>query len=395
MTIDETSSCVNEKAPEEPRSSEKSNKVHEMGSAEEKDLEKPLECLTTFPVNDDLFPTNKTRPVNQDNITGQLSDLSRVCQKRTNSNDINQPSDDEYQDSPIDDVHDYSVNTKEFNFDTNFNTNTNDINESTKVDPDYRSDIVQEDDCPSESGVDPAKDEQDGDNGFISNFSTADDNHDEDASVDECNYPADELPSNNCVMKAKSCEQNINESSQKGINFNTSILTKDVKHDESGDESLDSFFDCVTLKQRSQSKQNDKLSDEDSSHDELVVESVVTRMNLSKLRNISLHENNSKEEHKTSLIENQTGNDRLSYADVGKVSCTVPPCRPNDSNKPGALNVGTVETRKTDHEHLAREAQQVPDKYAASYPFVTHNVLILLFCFSSRKNFASTRYIFI
>ena len=146
----------------------------------------------------------------------------------------------------------------------------------------------------------------------------------------------------------------VPESGRETSAFECSHDYSDVDHSvETNDESLDSFFDCVTLKQRSEHRvKSPDLND--------VVEpsSVVSRKNLSKVRNIMEKKLSEYEHglHEQQITTDQKLDNHHSETIPSVKNCTV-------------SNVDAKQPIKIDQKQPPKSTFQERNEYRASYPF--------------------------
>ncbi len=367
-----SSSCVNKKSADWPKHSKESNKHQE--PVKEYELENSLGCLISSPVNDDLLEWNHNVPIIHDKMTDNLDDeghekvhqintagnnspVRGASRDRTENNDSNLSNDDQYKNldinKPFNDVHDI----EELNSDARFSTSDNDSNERPGVDAsnyDGDNDNHGDTDYIGKSQADPTQFINDIINDHINdNLPAA--SHNEDVGDD--NDHTELLTSDNAFVENKGFGPNVvvHESQQKTSAFdiadgNMEYSNVDNAVDSSCDESLDSFFDCVTLKQRSEHRF--KSSD---FNDVVQPNCVVSRTNLSKVRNI--HKRMSEEEQ--SLPEQQTSKLDINYGETK-------PCKKDSS----VSNADAVKKTEIEQEQLSKPTFQENNKYGTSYPFV-------------------------
>ena len=140
------------------------------------------------------------------------------------------------------------------------------------------------------------------------------------------------------------------------------IKASDSHPVDSGDESFDSFFDCVTLKQRSDPKHSLRVNSLDL-NDTVETSSVVSKTKLSKLRNV-IHERMTEGDQATSLRGHQSNNDEL---DMKKLN--IPHGGPGeDDSGPSVLKADAVKETGFRQDQFAEVAFR-EHKYGTSYPF--------------------------
>jgi hypothetical protein len=372
LTANKNTSRVNKTSPDWQKHSEELDKHHEPEKKHE--LENSLGCSITSPVNnnDDVLEWNKNIPVIQDRISDKLDverhQRSPVHQINTARNDSpvrgtsidsNESKDsnlnDQCKDHLFQDFHD--VNIDELNSDAKCYTNDND--ERTGVDasnPDHDDDDDNnhwnndddhgDKDYIAESVLDPAQFINDIINDDISDNSSVSHNTDLTGFTENKRFGPTDV---------------VNESQLRTSAFD--IAHENIEHSnvgDSGDESLDSFFDCVTLKQRSEhGVELPDLSDVVQPH------SVVSRKNLSKLRNI-IHERMSEDEQTPSLCEQQNNNHKLDINNGESIQL----CGDKKDSNPSVSSADPVKKTGIDQHQLTKPTFQEDNTFGTSYPFV-------------------------
>lgn len=398
LTDNTLPSCLSKKSAEWLKPSEKSSKRQEPDK--EDDLENSLKYLrTSVDKDDDILKCDRNIPVVQDKMLEGLdedhqdshvfqmnsarndSSLRRVS---TDSQERDLRSNEEYKQVDGDLYNDVYNDVKEYNSDAKFDSSDGDDdgnNERISIDSsDHDDNGNHDDDRAYEDGddndfigkvaLDPSQFINDIINDHINdNLPVV--TPDKDVGLDESMNNTNVKRSDNDFTEDKSSGQTdvSNELQQKRTTLDISpddVEGFDGHPIDSGDESFDSFFDCVTVKQRSDPKQGVNSPD---LNDTVETNSVVARTNLSKLRNI-IHERMSEGEQATSLSEQQTNNDEL---DIKKPeTLNIQHCGfERDNTNSSATKGDAVEKTGINQERLAEVAFR-EHKYGRSYPFVQY-----------------------
>ena len=376
-----SSLCINERSTDWPKPSEKSHNKQEHDR--ELELENRLSCLASSPGNDAVLAREKDVPVFHDKtldddvhqkppvhrVVKDDSPIRRTSVDSAESIDSNLNDNDQYGKldihDPLNDVHDVYI--EELKSNAKHPTYDNDSNERTRVDAASLSYNVDDDNGKSDhiadSELNPAKFINDIINERISdNLPVV--SHDEDVSKKE-NHKEILVSDNAFGDEGFGPTNNLHDSQQETNMFDHAPDYSDVDYPvETIDESLDSFFDCVTLKQRSEHIKSPDLNE--------VVQpsSVIKRRNLSKVRNI-VEKRMTEDEHEQHLHEPQTSNHK---PDINH-SETIP-CIKSSS----VSNVNAVKKTDMNQEQPPKLTFQEKNECRTSYPFVE-----LIFVISSNS----------
>ena len=405
LTANTLPSCFHKKSADWLEPSEKCNKRQE--PHKEDDLENSLNCLRTSVSNDDdILKWDRNIPIVQDKMLKDFDEdhpdshvfpmnsarndsLRRVT---TDNHENDSRSNEECKEVDGDLYNDVNNDVKEHNSDAKCDTtdddNDNDDddgnNERISIDSSDNDDNSNHDDHKAYEDSDDHKAYEDSeDNDFMGQVELdpsqfindiindhINDNlpvlsPDKDVGLDESKNNTNVQKSDNDFTEDKSFTPS--EPQQKRTTFD--ILPDDTKPLSdghpiySGDESFDSFFDCVTLKQRSDPKHG---VNSPGLNDAVETNSVVSRTNLSKLKNI-IHERMSEgEQLATSLSEHQTNGHEI---DTRKFeTLNIQRCGPEKDNSDSSAT-NAVEKTGISQEQLADVAFR-EHKYGTTYPFV-------------------------
>ena len=371
LTANTQSLCMSNKSSILLKQTGESSNVQEP----EKESNLEMACLTTSSVSDDdnLLKWTKDVPVIRDEMSQETDgednpESSLIHQTNTDRNDScvhqtktdssetnnrNANTDDKLEDIDIDDIfkdaHDHVVTMEGHNshekYATNDNTGSNIDGLSYCNDKDHGSDND------STSRNDSMELMHDHGNDNMSVVS-----HNEDVDTDD---------RNNCKdLLINSVEENKRLT---GLVSEGDISNENAEHDNvansenSGDESLDSFFDCVTANRVSkQSVEPPEMSD--------VVKptSIVSRINLSKLRRIVQDD-----EQDLSLHKHYIDNNNMDVNCDKTVS--FQPCA-DKKNSPVISDSDAVTRKDVDNEQQTQAMFQQDCHIETSYPFSQYKI---------------------
>ncbi|XP_028397672.1 C2 domain-containing protein 3-like isoform X2 [Dendronephthya gigantea] len=377
-------------------------------------------------------------PIYQIDASRTGSPVPQTISQRCDSNNDSENDYKEFDCSRSRDTNDYCGNIKELNSETNYYTNDKDVEEENKVGLSYRDNDYDDgiqgdnyeediDDCNDSNHIDNRKhgggdddneddhyddhdddihggnddnggnyggdDDNDNDGNYV-----GDDDNDDDGGGDD--YISETVPDPkqyiNDIINDRINGYGQNEDASAVVDTGpTNVVTKPPEKTsrfnvvqenieqldnsnigDSGDESLDSFFDCIPLKQKFEPRHPVNATNETF---DLSVEPefVVSRANLSKLRNV-LNEKTKEETHTNKLEQQTKSNQQLLGSD--KLSTLETNENKKDSRRPSELILDEFKITEQDQNHVDRESFHEQSKHETS----RMNALIPNFFMSSK-----------